>query len=423
MKKFFSMLSLIAVMAFAVTSVTMTSCVDSGSNVEPIPLKEGDYSATLNKDAVKNSDGVAIADEIVVSYVSLAPDMKNLQVVSGAITLPKDRANMYGIVLDNHYTITSDKECPSQAAGTDISHIDMVGGAFCVVSTDYIGYGATKGMMHPYLNHEVCARHSIELAKIAVRILKEEFNITGKMMFNTGYSQGGGVAMAVHREMEKDPTLASQLGFVGTWCGDGPYDVESTTKFYLENADRVSYPVALPLLVEGFLSSAPTSLKGDLEFADFFNSKMTSAGLESWMSKREQTSTQINKRMADVVGGGTLKVSDIFSPEMAVESGALMQKYLQFARTNDMTKGWQPAKYPLRVIHWLDDDVVPVINAVNAQQGLGLDSEAVTYVPTIMFEQQLAQQGLTANPTHADFGPVFYGLAALEIIGILTGGK
>lgn len=409
-KKLFSLLSLIVMMAFAVTSVTFTSCVEDNNGEEPTPIKEGDYNAKLVKDAVKNSDGVAIADEIVVTYVSYAPDMKTLLPVSGAITLPKDRTKILGIVLDNHYTITSDKECPSQAAGTDICHIDMVGGAFCVVSTDYIGYGATKGMMHPYLNHDLCARHSIELAKIAVDILAKEYNITGKMMFNTGYSQGGAVAMAVHREMEKNQALAKQLGFYGTWCGDGPYDVEATTKFYLANADNVSYPVALPLLVEGFLSSASSDLKANLKFADFFSSKLNNAGLETWMAKRELTTTQINDKIQDLVGkGNPIKVSDIFSPDMAVETGALMQKYLQFARQNNLTQGWRPSNYPLRLFHMQYDDVVPFVNAEHAIAGLGLDLEkdVVVYpLPT----------------SHAEFGPVFYTMAGLELIGILTGG-
>lgn len=407
-KKIFSLLSLVVMMAFAVTSVTFTSCVESGSEIDNPEVKEGDYSARLVKDAVKNSEGKAIADEIIVTYVSLAPDMKTLQYVSGAITLPKDLTNMQAIVLDNHYTITSDRECPSQAAGTDICHIDMVGGSFCVVSTDYIGYGATKGQMHPYLNHDVCARHSIEMAKIAVDILKKEYNITGLMMFNTGYSQGAAVALAVHREMEKNPTLAKQLGFYGSWCGDGPYDVEATTKFYLANADNVSYPAALPLLVEGFLSSASTDLKGNLKFADFFSDKMNQAGIETWMSKREYDSSELNKKMLGTVPGADhLTLNDVYSSGMAVETGALMQKYLQFAKSKNLTEGWTPSQFPLRLFHMTGDNVVPVVNTEHAIAGLKLNPE------------EDVEYSDMAIP-HGDFGPVFYIKAATEIVVVLA---
>lgn len=404
-KKLFSVLSLFVVMAFAVTSVTMTSCVeDNNTNVEPVPVKEGDF-AVLGTTPIKDSDGKEIADAAIVEYVSVGPDMKTLQSVSGIISLPRDPKNLVGIVIDNHYTISKNAECPSLAGGTDAGK--MAAGQFCVVSTDYIGFGITAKQLHPYLDSELCAHHAVVLAKIAVEILAAN-NITGLKLFNMGYSQGGGVALAVHRELEQDPTLAKKLGFVGSWCGDGVYDVEATTKFYLDNADNVSYPVALPLLVEGFLASAPASLKGELKFADFFTDKMISAGLESWMRERNLTTTEINKKMADVVGGGTLKVSDIFKPEMSVESGALMQKYLQFARMHDISKGWTP-KYPLRLIHMQYDDVVPVVNAEHAAEGLHLDPEAVTYSPLPL--------------SHADFGPAFYGMVILELMGVLSGGK
>lgn len=396
------MLSLFVVMAFAVTTVTFTSCMDDGnSNIEPVPIQEGDF-VVLNSTPVKDEKGNVIANAAIIEYAALGPDMKTLQSVSGTITLPAEPKNLVGIIIDNHYTISSNAECPSMAGGTEASK--MVAGQFCVVSTDYIGFGVTSKQLHPYLDNELCAHHAVVLAKIAVDILTSN-NIKGLKMFNMGYSQGGSVAMAVHREIEQTTGLAAKLGFAGSWCGDGPYDVEATAKFYLDNSDNVSYPVALPLLVEGFLASAPTTLKGDLKFADFFTDKMISAGLETWMRERKLTSTEINKKMQDVVGGSTLKLSDIFSPEMAVESGALMQKYLQFARMHNLTTGWAP-RLPLRLIHMLGDDVVPVVNAEHAAAGLHLDPEAVTYSPLPL--------------AHADFGMAFYGIAAAELLGILT---
>lgn len=379
------MLSLVMVIAFSMTSVTFTSCISDDSGIDQ--PQEGAYRVIAQKDL-----DTYLA--YVIEYVSVAPDMKSNQVMSGVINLPKDPKSVLGIVLDNHYTIASNAECPSLAGGSDISK--MIGGSFCVVSADYIGYGTTVNQLHPYLNHEVCARNSIDLARVAIDILTKS-NVTGMKMVNLGYSQGAAVALAVHREIEKKG-LAKELGFVGTWCGDGPYDVEATAKYYLANADAVSYPSGLALLVEGFLSSAPAELKGDLKYADFFSEKMIKAGLETWMRDRKLTTTEINQKMEAVVGG-TLKMSDVFSPEMAVESGALMQKYLKFARSQNLCTGWTPA-YPISLYHMVSDNVVPVVNTENAVKGLGI--ETVTYS-----ELPLA---------HADFGPVYYGLALADIM-------
>ena len=57
--------------------------------------------------------------------------------------------------------------------------------------------------------------------------------------FAYGYSQGGAVALAVHRYIEQND-LSEELRFRGSICGDGPYDLIATLRYYLED-DGKSY--------------------------------------------------------------------------------------------------------------------------------------------------------------------------------------
>lgn len=327
----------------------------------------------------------------VVKYESVSADMTTTETVSGVITIPTNgEANC--IILDNHHTITDNNEAPSIQGTTSSGMLFSL--AYVIAATDYIGYGATADKVHPYLCQRQNALNSIDIAKVAWDIVKNEnVRLQHENLVNVGYSQGGGVAMAVHREMENNPELANELHFSGSWCGDGPYDIKTTVTDYLSHPESVSYPVGLPLLVNGFLSGAPAEMKGNLTFADFITDKMVDAGLETWLAEKNLDTDKINEKMQAVVGDRTLTVNDIFKPEMASLDGALAKKYLDFADANSICTGWHPT-YPIKLIHLVCDQVVPVYNAYNAIDGLQLTEE-----------QYLLDD---SESTHADYGMTFF---------------
>lgn len=392
-KNFLYILSVVAMLAVA--TVTMVSC-SSDNETSEIIIDPVEQSYTILKET-KNADFTSI----VVEYTSVSSDMMTPQKVSGVITIPN--GEIAGTILDNHYTITNNASAPSVQGATTIGN--MVGSQFCIVATDYIGFGITKGQRQTYLCHDVCARNSIDLALVAQDILQKR-GLNGGKLFNLGYSQGGAVALAVHRMMEKNALLASELNFAGSWCGDGPYDVIATFDHYLSIPDKVAYPVGLPLLVEGFLSSAPASIKGNLKFADFFTEKMNNAGLEGWLRCSEYNTDGINDKMQAVVGSTPLTTGDIFSTEMLSLDGMLQKKYKEFAKLNDLCTGWKPQRYTLKLIHNSQDDVVPVVNAENASRGLGLTGDAC--------------QILSMQMSHSEFGKIYYATAMIDVITMVT---
>lgn len=327
----------------------------------------------------------------VVKYVSVSADMAAMDTVSGVVTIPTNgEANC--ILLDNHHTITSNAEAPSVKGSSAAGMLFSL--AYVVAATDYIGYGSTTSRVHPYLCQRQNALNSIDIARVAWDIVrKENIKLKHENLLNIGYSQGGGVAMAVHREMEENPELAEELRFSGSWCGDGPYDIEATVMEYLNHPDKVSYPVGLPLLVNGFLSGAPAELKGDLTFSDFIADDMLNAGLEGWVSGKKMDNDEINAKMRALVDGRELTLADILKPEMCSLDGALAKKYMEFAESDCVCTGWRPT-YPIKLTHLVCDEVVPVCNTHNAINGLQLTED-----------QYFLDD---SNSTHADYGMTFY---------------
>lgn len=380
--------NLLYLIILLLTGVFYTSCSTDDNNDAPeTTIDPVEESYTIVSETNNN-----VFTSIVVEYTSVAADNTSAQRVSGVITIPN--GPIMGIMIDNHYTMTSNDEVPSVIGTTSAGH--FLGSLYCIVAADYVGYGKSADLLHPYLCHKVCARNSIDLALIAQDILQKRGVNTDKLeLYNMGYSQGGAVAMAVHREMEKDMALASRLHFTASWCGDGPYDIVATLKDYYSHPDYVSYPVGAALLIEGFMAGAPASIKGNLKFADFFTDKMIKAGLEDWINSKKYESVEINEMMKKLADGEELTMSDIFSPEMATEDGKLAQLYFKFAQLDELYKGWTPSLYPIKLIHMQCDDVVPVVNANNAIAGLGLSPDSY-FIDT------------KTQTSHGDYGLTFY---------------
>ncbi len=334
---------------------------------------------------------------IIVKYASLSADGTKTQMVSGLVSYP---INMqpYAIILDNHHTITDNAEAPS-VAGETASAI-LLRTIFFIVAPDYVGYGITEEEAHPYLCQMQNAANSVDLAIVARDIItKRNIQIETDTLFNIGYSQGGGVALAVHRMLEEDSELVEFLHFAKTCCGEGPYDVSATLNYMLDSTDTIVMPVILPLVVKGFLTGCPQFFAANRKFSDFFKDNLINAGLEEWIDSKEFTTDQISAKMLEVTNGSS-SLKDFLNDSMFEDGSELRAELDAAAKANSLLDGWK-VSYPLWMYHLTGDKVVPFINAQNAVDSLGIED----------YEFYKA-----SNPDHAFYGQMFYIYAANDII-------
>lgn len=160
-----------------------------------------------------------------------------------------------------HITIAADNERPSS---TDLGksseqalllffpsreYTDHAGGeqadyvSHCIViAPDYEGYGVTKDIPHPYLAQRLTAQQVIDGVKYGLELYQKVAKERDTLLpmksdwrsFCMGYSQGGAVSLATQREIEEQG-LADEMHFQGSMCGDGPYDLLTTMRYYLED--------------------------------------------------------------------------------------------------------------------------------------------------------------------------------------------
>ena len=92
-----------------------------------------------------------------------------------------------------------------------------------VVASDYLGYAQSSYPFHPYLNAESEAQVTIDAMRAARRLIALLGVPEPTRMVLTGYSQGGHVALATQRAIERDRPEGVAVDATGGMSG--PYDL------------------------------------------------------------------------------------------------------------------------------------------------------------------------------------------------------
>lgn len=95
---------------------------------------------------------------------------------------------------------------------------------YIVVAPNYLGYDTSSLDYHPYLNAEVQAGDMIDGLRAGLAFVGNAGTTTpSKALFVSGYSQGGHVAMATHKVLERD--YASTFTVTAGAPMSGPYNL------------------------------------------------------------------------------------------------------------------------------------------------------------------------------------------------------
>ncbi len=275
------------------------------------------------------------------------------------------------ICLVEHYTITSDAEAPSNSYPLE-PHIT---GNSLVVMPDYLGYGHTAKEFHPYLNYDLAARNSMDALKAAYIICN---NHNEKLLAGSwnlcvlGASQGGSNALAVHKYLDTNPSVAKEWRFSHSCCAAGAYSLSTTFETYMRWGS-LDYPVVLPMVLKSMLASYPDIMSG-LSEEDFYSDAYLAIKpqIDAMLEGKKHTTNEINAVFFDNLADetGKLRVESILSLE-AMDVNSSMSKALAICfAENDLTKGWKPV-HPVKFYHSKDDNVVPYENVEVAIEAFG----------------------------------------------------
>lgn len=200
-----------------------------------------------------------------IEYLTLDADGREVR-ASGLLSLPIKGAYAKSPLLSyQHGTIFEDAEAPSNAIRADAPPIVMASVGYLVVSPDYVGYGASKGVGHPYLLAAPAASAVIDLLTAARTWRLRNGVQSNGQLFLVGYSEGGYVTLAAQRAIEAGSSV-HRAELVGSVPGAGPYHVAATLDALLQRVKDES-PALGAFIDPGFLRHMPGLIRVEVRRA------------------------------------------------------------------------------------------------------------------------------------------------------------
>ena len=139
------------------------------------------------------------------------------------------------------------------------------------------------------------------------------------------------------------------------FAGGGPYDVKATYERFV-TTDTASYPIAVPLVVQGMILGN----KLQIEMADLVR-PFVYEHLDEWINSKKYTTGQVNKLI------GTKVTHEILTEEAMDQTSWKVSELQKAMVANSITSfNWIP-EAPIYIMHSIDDETVPFANATNAK--------------------------------------------------------
>lgn len=267
--------------------------------------------------------------------------------LSGAVYYPP-KGKIKNVIICSHYTVAADYEVPSATFPLEATMAAM---GYVVVMPDYIGYGASRDCVHPYLQAYVTAANVIDMALAVQPFLAErKIVVESDEVILVGYSQGGATSMFVQYCMENQDEYKGLFKIKKNYCGGGPYNVARTYDFSVK-LDETGIPYAVPMIILGMSEGMNEPLKME----KFFQEPLLSHYKE-WFNTKSYNGQEITRLI------GVNRLSKILTPAGLDRSEGETKRLYRELQANSLPQAFRP-KAPLYMFHSMDDQTVPFINA------------------------------------------------------------
>jgi pimeloyl-ACP methyl ester carboxylesterase len=171
--------------------------------------------------------------DVDIDKVTYMTRYKNSEITaSGLVVLPKTSDHV-GMISFQHGTILAQAEAPSALAlnNTQLILFSALGSTgFIGAVPDFIGFGESKHIFHPYYVEEPTAVAVIDNLKAARELARKNSVQFNEKLFLAGYSQGGYATMAAHKYIETEGLKGFNL--VASFPASGGYDIKGMQEYF-----------------------------------------------------------------------------------------------------------------------------------------------------------------------------------------------
>lgn len=263
---------------------------------------------------------------------------------SGLLAIPKNMPVAPSLLSAQHGTIFRYADAPSNFPLTFSGFELFASAGFVAVIPDFIGYGVSQNITHPYYDQQSSGLAVTDMIKAVQYFLQTKSIPTpiSNRLFLVGYSEGGYVTMAAQKEIETTP--AHHLSVTAAAEGAGGYDLNVILS-KLADTSYYAAPSFLALLIKGYNDT----YNWNRPYSDFFQEPYASLlpALLNGTKSREEIDAVLPKNPAA-----------LFNPSFyAGLKDPTKELYLKLLLAGNSFLTWAP-RSPTRLYHGTADEAV-----------------------------------------------------------------
>ncbi|MCB0279096.1 MAG: hypothetical protein KDD94_06330, partial [Calditrichaeota bacterium] len=286
--------------------------------------------------------------------------------------LPEGLDSLTSVITYQHGTIFKHADAPS--VSFDLFGIAVAAQGMIAFVPDYIGFGASSSLFHPYLIAESYALPVADMIRSGQEFLNKKTIQTNDNLILIGYSEGAYATLAAQKEIESNPDLNISLTAVAV--GSGSYDLQLTTETVFQDStyEYPAYSAYVMLAYDQFYG-----LQRPL--TDFFQ--------EPYAGKLETLFNGINDG-DDINSELTMMIDDLFNPVFKNAFLDAGEQDFKLLMTENNLTNWKPLT-PTFLFHGTADNLVPFANSQMAYDNFVLNgSTSVTLIPLVDRDHETA---------------------------------
>jgi len=373
-------------------------CSDDEQTSETIVLIEAESILTRSSSELQNfmeTSGLDLPiEEIIydvevfrVTYTTLH---KGEEIVASGLVILPETDQPVGMLSFQHGTIAAHNQAPSVLPLSSeelIFYSALASPGFIAVIPDFIGFGSSTHIMHPYYVEELTSSVIIDNLKAAKNLADQKDTDFNGKLFLAGYSQGGYATMATHKAIEEDGLTGFNL--VASFPASGGYDVKGMQETFF-SLDTYDEPFYLAYVARSYQSTYDWTQP----LSDFFQEPY--ASLIPDLFDGSKSGGEINDELTNII-------ADLVQPTLLSDIDTDSDyNFIVTAFEENSLLDWTPQK-PMYMYHGTEDITVFYQNSIDTYNKLisnGASELIVTFTPL-----PAATHGSGVGPYIEDFIP------------------
>lgn len=223
-----------------------------------------------------------------------------------------------------------------------------------------------------YLAQKLIAKHCIDMVAPALHLIDSVITDescklpAGYGTYVTGYSQGGGNAMAIGYYLDKMATEKERklLNVKKIFCGAGPYNPYGMYEKWFAT-DSLCMSVVLPMVIKGQMIGHPDIMKG-IDMLDYFSQLYLDTGVPRYFKEGtgKEGNLMVDRDLAEIRWDPNssdllpwVKLSKIMSDKVTEKDSKILAALVKCFEM-ECVYDWTP-DYPVQIFSSEYDNVIP----------------------------------------------------------------